>query len=137
MAVNPEIQRAVERLCVAMDLGQRIEEVMRADERGKGHTIVKPGEVPWLPVDDWDPTVVVSIDGNRVRLVAILAKNPGSGAFRRLVDGIQAAGLIPCVVCPTRELEATLTRWKWKRKEVGSSFDNHETYWRPRQRKAA
>lgn len=121
----------IDRLAEALESGAGVHGLMRADETAAGRRVVVPGEVLWLPAEDWDPTVVVSIDGKRVRLVAILAKDPGKGAFRRLVTAIQAAGLEPTVVCPTTEMRATLKRWGWRRRDIGRDW-NHEELWYPR-----
>lgn len=115
---------------------QPIHEIMRDDERERGHEIVIPGNVPWLPVDDWDPTVVVSRSGKDVRLIAILAKAPGNGAFRRLVAAIQAEHLTPVIIAPSLEMAATVRRWGWYRIYVGHGFEQEEQ-WRPRKRRAA
>jgi hypothetical protein len=127
-----DAQAQIAKLFAAIDNRSRMEDIMRADERAKGYRVVLPGEVAWLPAEDWHPTVVVSIDGNRVRLVAILASQPGNGAFRRLVAAIRAADLIPIIIEPTREMRATLTRWRWKRRNVEYGFETEE-HWRPRQ----
>lgn len=125
------IETIANRLAEALESGEGIHALMRADEAAAGRKVVVPGDVPWLPAEDWDPTIVVSIDGRRVRLVAILAKNPGNGAFRRLVAAIEAAGLEPTIVCPTNEMRATVKRWGWKRRDVGRDW-NHEELWYPR-----
>ncbi len=112
----------------AMSMGVAIHDLMRSNERKAGYRVVVPGDVPWLSREDWDNTVVVSIDKNRVRLVAILARNPGSGAFRRTIDGIRSAKLIPVVVEPTLEMQATLKRWGWRGRRVGNGTDV-QTVW--------
>lgn len=109
-----------------MRRGEGIHEQMRQDERDAGRRVVIPGDVPWLMAEDWDPTVVVSIDGKRVRLIAILAKRQGQGAFKRLVAAIQAAGLQPVIVAPTREMRATLKRWGWKERVTGSGITTEQ-----------
>ncbi len=121
----------LDKLFAAMDAGTPICEVMRNDERTNGFEIIKPGDVSWLSTDDWDETVVVSRDGNRIRLVAILAKNPGNGALTRTVKGILAAGLIPTIIEPTNEMRATCQRWGWKTRRVGAGFESYEI-WYPR-----
>lgn len=108
-----------------------IHEIMRADEQARGNTVVVPGEVDWLPVEDWHETVVVSQADREVRLIAILAKRPGEGAFRRLVDAIRRAGLTPVVVAPSLEMRATLRRWGWRQRNVGGGWDQEEQ-WLPR-----
>jgi hypothetical protein len=124
-----DVEAHMQRIFDAIDNGTPICELMRADERALGHRVVTPGEVAWLPAEDWDPTVVVSIDRDRyVRLVAILARNPGNGAFRRLIAAISATGMRPSVVLPTRELQSTLRRWGWKCKLTGPAGDRNETW---------
>lgn len=110
---------------------QPIWEIMRDDERARGNTIIVPGEVEWLPAEDWDHTIVVSQDGREVRLIAILAKRPGNGAFRRLVESIRKDGLTPVIIAPSPEMAATMRRWKWFRRYVGTGFEQEEQ-WRPR-----
>lgn len=126
MAAIPSIEALFE----ALDAGQRIEEIMREEERAAGRRVVLPGDEPWLSSDDWHPTVVVSIDKREVRLVAILALRPGSGAFSRTVAGIRSAGLLPVIVEPTREMRATLLRWGWSVRRSGVGFESEEQ-WRP------
>lgn len=123
--------RYLTELLIKASMGVRLHEVMRADERAKGHRVVVPGGEPWLPAVDWDATSVVSVDGNVVRLVAILALNPGNGAFRRLIAAIQTAGLTPHISTPTREMRDTLRRWGWKGKHRGWG-DDVEEIWKPR-----
>jgi hypothetical protein len=127
----PTVQEQMDSLFAALDSGIPMEVIMRKMERDAGRRVVVPGEVEWLPEADWLASVVVSIDGIRVRIIAIAAKEPGKGAFRRLVAGIQAAGLIPCVVAPVQEMRETLRRWKWKGRTIGYGFEAEER-WEPR-----
>lgn len=120
----------IDRLFAALDAGTRIEDIMREEERAAGRQVVVPGEVGWLSADDWHHTVVVSIDGSDVRLVAILALRPGSGALTRTVAGILSAGLRPVIVEPTREMRATCQRWGWLVERHGKGFDGEER-WMP------
>lgn len=106
-------------------------EIMRENEREAGNEVIVPGSVDWLPAVDWDPTIVVSRRGRDVRLIAILAANPGNGAFRRLVAAIQEAGLVPVIIAPSLEMRETVRRWGWYRRYVGSGFEQEEQ-WRPR-----
>lgn len=110
---------------------QPIWEVMREDERSSGFAVVVPGDTAWLSSTDWDETVVVSTDGKDVRLVAILAKRPGNGAFNRLIAGIEACGLRPVIVAPTREMAATCIRRGWTRSFHGHGFLREER-WHPK-----
>ena len=123
---------AIERIFATIDAGGHVHDLMRAYERAAGRIVVRPGERPWLSIDDWHEKIVVSIDGNRVRLIAILAKHPGTGALTRTISGIIAAGLIPVIVEPTKEMRETCRRWGWKMRNVGDSFETYEEQWRPR-----
>lgn len=105
--------------------------MMREAEVKKGHKLVPVGSVKWLPKKEWRRDAVVSRAGREVRLVAIMAREPGAGAFRRLLDGIAAAGLKPVVVCPMPTMTSILIRWGWRCREVGDSFDTREDQWRP------
>ena len=124
-------QQVMDAMFAVMNGGRPIHEIMRDNEAADGCRVVLPGDEPWLSASDWHPTVTVSRHGNTVRLVAILAKSPGNGAFRRTIAGIIDAGLVPCVVAPTMEMRATLKRWKWKCRHVGYGMDCEEQ-WRPR-----
>ena len=128
------IQAAFERILAEIDKGGSVADLMRADETAAGRLVIRPGQQPWLAADDWDESVVVSIDRGRVRLVALLARNPRHGALRRTIDGIKAAGLVPVIVEPVREMRETCRRWGWKMKHVGNSFETREEQWMPRAR---
>jgi len=111
-------------------------EIMRDNEREAGNEVIVPGQVAWLPLLDWDETIVVSRRRKEIRLIAILAKSPGNGAFRRLIDAIQANGLTPVILAPSLEMAATMRRWGWSRRFVGTGFEQEEQ-WRPKKRAAA
>jgi len=104
---------------------------LRESEVMKGHRWVRPGSVPWLSSSDWHETDVVSLDGDEVRLVAIAAKRPGTGAFRKLIWAIEAAGLKPVVVCPMGIMPAILKKWGWVETKVGTTYEDREEQWRP------
>jgi len=131
MDIPTELAMEIEKLA-AMGPAERLEQ----GERAKGFEIVHPGSVSWLPVEDWTPSTIISTDGRRVRLVALLASDPGHGGLRRLVEGIIAAGLEPVVVEPFPQLVTTLERWGWRSRRIGYGFDAHEI-WYPRPRKKA
>lgn len=126
-------QQFMDALFAALNDGRPMQYIMRENERAEGYRVVLPGEESWLSADDWDPTVTVSVDEKRktVRLVAILAKQPGTGALRRTIRAILAAGLTPCIVEPTREMRATMQRWNWYPRRQGRDL-NTEEQWRPR-----
>jgi hypothetical protein len=116
-----QLEAMLEELIVGLDKhGGSPGALMRAEEQAKGRKIIQPGDVAWFPADEWESSCVVSQCGKDVRLIAILAKRPNTGSFQRMVKGIVQAGLRPVIVCPTREMDATLTRWGWKTQHVGS-----------------
>lgn len=100
-------------------------------ETARGYRVIRPGDAPWLPAADWKPASVASIDGSTVRLVLLDAIEPGTGALTRCLAMIALHGLTPAVIDPTRELAATLTRRGWTGRQVGSTFEDRETVWRP------
>lgn len=89
-------------------------EAMRQDERDAGHTIIRAGDVPWLPREDWPDDLVIARDGKVVRIVAIWARRPGTGAFSRMIDGIVAEGSFPAVVAPFQAMQNILDAWGWR-----------------------
>jgi hypothetical protein len=108
--------------------------VMLAEEVAAGRKPIQPGATePFVfSADDWEFPQVVSLDGREVRITAVLARRPGTGAFRRLLAAIQAAGLKPVVVEPVGvTMPAILARWGWRRTVVGHGFRRVEE-WRPR-----
>lgn len=101
-------------------------------ETARGFTIVRVGSVPWLPAADWHANDCVSLAGKDVRIVAVAARRPRTGALGRLVAGITAAGLQPVVICPFPDTKAILTKWGWRGRHVGDSFETREEQWRPK-----
>lgn len=122
-------EEIIERAQAMLSDRRAIYEQMRDNERERGFRVVLPGEVPWLPVDDWHESVTISIDGDEVRLVAVLAKRTGS--FRRLLTALATHGLQPVVVCPIGPImPAILKHLGWAKREIGSGWDMEEQ-WRP------
>lgn len=121
----------IEKLKAAASAVDGVAERMRRNEEAAGFTPVGVGSVPWLSTESWHPGSVVSTDGKRVRLVALLAKRPGEGGLLRTVIGILAAGLTPVIVEPNDRLAATLKRWGWKRRRIGRGFES-QNLWYPR-----
>lgn len=126
-----EAAEYLDRLFAQLDRGASVADIMREDERMAGYKVIRPGDIPWLSLEDWDPSIVVSLDGNRVRLVAILARNPGNGALRSLIAAIEAQGLVPQIIAPTHEMRVTVKRWGWRMRMKGSGFEAQEI-WYPR-----
>jgi hypothetical protein len=106
------------------EIGQRMIDA----ERLQGHRIVK--QAPWFNPDDWDPHTIISQDRRRIRLVALQAKEPGTGAFTRLVAAILAADLIPVVVEPNGRLVDWCLRHEFRSKRIGTGFKH--VVWFPR-----
>lgn len=102
---------------------------MRAQEAARGFRVVAPGKEPWLPAEDWAESVVVSVDRDEVRLVAILAKRPGS--FRRLLAALNEAKLRPVVVGVIGPIMPEIMKHlNWRCTVVGSGWEA-EDQWRP------
>lgn len=125
-------QAELRRVVASSLLGVSMSDVMRSAEIAKGARVVRPGDEPWLSAEDWHEDVVVSVRGDRVRLVAIRAKNPGHGAFRRLIASVTESGLVPCVVCPFGAMRETLKRWGWRERH---RMVDGEEFWEPRRGK--
>lgn len=92
-----------------------IADMIAGAEARAGYRLVRPGEATWLPLWDWKPQSVCSIDERTARLVLLDAITPGQGAFTRLVDALALAKLAPRVISPTREFQAILRRKGWQR----------------------
>ena len=101
---------------------------LTASEREQGFSIV--GEAQWLNRDDWF-TILVSQDRNRVRLVLLDAKQPGQGAFTRLISGIFRCNLIPVIVEPNDLLKQWCYRHDFRSKRIGKGAYRH-LIWYPR-----
>lgn len=122
-------QELLDRAAALLSDRRPIYEQMRAQERERGFRVVIPGDERWLSADDWHESNVVSVDGDEVRLVAILAKRPGS--FRRLLASLASHGLKPVVVFPVGPImPAILAHYGWVKREIGSGWDMEEQ-WRP------
>lgn len=105
---------------------------MRDREREMGHMLVAPGSyLPFIfPKEDWEDECVVSVAGKEVRLVIITAIRPCSGAFRRLVEHIQSAGLTPVVCAPVGPtMPFVMQKWRWVKTDRGGWETCDE--WRP------
>ncbi len=131
--IPAHVQRTIDRIVIAIDTGRNMADIMREDERARGHTIIVPQPTGWFPSADWPDDVVASLDGRTVRLVAIYARTPGQGAFHRLISAIQASGRTPCILGPlSPDMQAIMKKWKWKRRDVGHDFETREERWEPR-----
>lgn len=99
---------------------------LKREERKAGWLTIAPGDVPWMPEEEWDGSSVVSVRGNVVRFILLRAANPGTGAFTRMIEGLLSAGLTPHVIEPTREFAAALRRRGWVRQDVTLGDEEYE-----------
>ena len=129
MPTETEMVAAIER---AFTIGPYA--AMCMDEEARGFKPVVPGMVSWLPGEEWPDDVVITQKGDEVRIVAIYAKQPGNGAFRKLIADIIRAGLRPKIICPTIEMRETLKRWNWRQRYTGSTFQDREEEWFPQRK---
>jgi hypothetical protein len=110
-------------------------EMMRANiierEKERGFAVYAPGEVEWFPRCDWKDSSVISVTGNRVRIVLVEARTQKGGAFRRLLHAINEMQMVPVVVEPHDRLAAVLVGWGWRHRKVGVGFEG-ENVWYPR-----
>jgi hypothetical protein len=86
---------------------------MVSEETAKGFTCIHPGDVDWLPKEEWPENVVMSLSGKIVRVIAIYARNPGTGSFGRLITAIAKAGLKPIVLLPGDHMLRICKAWGW------------------------
>jgi hypothetical protein len=102
---------------------------LRRMEIEQGFTLVEAAI--WFDPADWHERSIVSQDGKRIRLVALQAREPGNGAFTRLIAKIFAAGLTPVLVEPNEMMENWCHRHNYRRKRIGQGEHRHEI-WYPR-----
>lgn len=109
------VRREIGRLITALETGTCISELIAADEIAAGRRVIRPGDAPWLPPDDWEPGTLCAVKDGRARLVLLHAKRENAGALTRLLAALARAGLKPSIVAPTRELQATMARRGWRK----------------------
>lgn len=102
---------------------------LRSHEVAQGFSIVS--EARWLDPAEWDRWTIVSQDGFRIRLVALSAVYPHTGAFNRLIDRITAHELTPVVVEPN-DLLTEWCRKHWFRKRVIGRGEFRHVVWYPK-----
>ena len=102
-------------------------EKLRANEVKMGFSVIT--EARWLSDDDWDRWTIVTQDKNRIRLVALSARKPGTGAFGRLIDKIMREGLIPVVVEPNPRLEDWCKRHWYRKRNCGQGELRHKIWY--------
>jgi hypothetical protein len=127
---------------LAADREQFFEAILRCLEAGpsdslkrgeseRGYTPLSPGDVPWFPAADWHPKDTISLDGKRVRIVAIIARNEATGAFSRMITGIAKENLLPVVIEPMLFMPFILQGWGWHKRIAGTDFASREEQWFP------
>lgn len=107
---------------------------MREEEAAKGYVPLKFGDRPWLKEEDWIEDIVMSLDGSRVRIVALIAKETGCGTFSRMITSIIKDGLKPVVVAPLPQMEEILRSWDWRQVIRGSCFHDRVDEWHPQRK---
>ncbi len=108
--------------------------VMLDAEVAAGRQPIQPGarEPFHFPAADWSFPQIVSLDGGEVRLIAINADRPGSGALTRLLANICAAGLRPVIVAPVGlAMPAILARWGWVETVIGEGWGRVDEWRQP------
>jgi hypothetical protein len=103
---------------------------LRRFEIEQGFTLVIAGNAAWFDAEDWTGRTIISQDKRRVRLVALEARNPGHGAFTRLIAGIFEAGLTPVLVEPNDMLIDWCLRHDFRQRGVKGRHPH--TIWYPR-----
>jgi hypothetical protein len=82
----------------------------------------------WLDWADWSTDTIITRDGPRVRLVLLNARRPGTGAMTRLVEGIEAAGLMPVMVEPNQRLAEWCLKRGWRERIIDHDPDRHRIF---------
>jgi hypothetical protein len=107
------------------ELGAQI----HAREVAQGFSIVT--EARWFDPDEWDRWTIISQDGFRIRLVALSAAHPHTGAFKRLVERINGDKMIPVVVEPNAMLAEWCRRHSFRKRTCGQGEFRH-VIWYPK-----
>jgi hypothetical protein len=85
----------------------------KAAELALGYSII--AQARWLDPGEWTKECIVTQDDRRIRLVALQARCPHTGAFTRLIENIIMERHVPVIVAP----DVMLTEWcrrHWFRK---------------------
>lgn len=109
-----------------------VRQVIARDELARGFTLVEVGSA-LLPNEDWHQDTIVSRHGDAVRLVLLVATNPGAGALTSLLARIKAAGLRAQIIAPTRSLADALLRRGWSMRWEEQDFASCEDIWEERE----
>ena len=109
---------------------EELGDLMRQDEVLQGFQIIS--QAKWLDWNDWDRHTIISMDHNRVRLVALQAKVPGQGAFTRLIDALDKAGLVPVLVEPNQTLIDWCHRHFYRKRTLNKGRKYQHEVWYPK-----
>ncbi len=108
---------------------EQLQERMIRDEECRGFEVIRVGQEPlYLPPEDWHPLSFVSRHRRDIRIVGIIALNPGTGAFSRMVDKIINAGMRPILVHPTYDSADIVQRWGWRHQVVGNGKSHEDCF---------
>lgn len=107
---------------------------MEADRyRDRGWHVVQPGTAAGSALGfhgrDWHRSSFLAIDESVVEIALLEAKRPGTGAFGRLRDALEARGLRVVIVCPTGRFRDALARAGYQCTTVGSTFEDRRDLW--------
>lgn len=88
-------------------------------------------EARWLDWNDWDRDTIITSSKTQpyLRLVLLVAKEPGKGAFTRLIANIKAEGLQPTLVEPSQSLIDWCNRHDWRSRIIGRNADRQTIYY--------
>jgi hypothetical protein len=87
-------------------------------------------EAPWLNRNEWEEIVVSTDKEGRIRLVLLDAKEPKTGAFTRLLEGIYKAGLTPVIVEPIGFLEEWCRQHGWRSRRLRHGSDQQKVWYK-------
>lgn len=104
------------------NISAQMRDIIVRSEIDAGNVEVKSAE--WLNADEWKDFVITQ-SGRRIRLVLLYAKRPCTGAFTRLIAGIDAAGLTPVIVEPCQSLVDWCNRHDYRCRKIGRGDRNH------------
>jgi hypothetical protein len=101
---------------------------LRRMEIEQGFSIIS--EASWFNKDQWHEKTIISQDGRKVRLVALLARRSFEGAFSRLIGNLWKANLMPVIVEPNQTLQDWAIRHNFRERHIKGKYPH--TIWHPR-----
>ena len=100
--------------------------IIRKEEHDAGNILIDKADR--LNKNDWEEIVVSMDKEGRIRLVLLDAKQPGTGAFTRLIKQIEQAGLTPVIVEPLGFLETWCISHGWRSRRLRHG-PSHQLIW--------